>query len=70
MNRVLLLLWAWVSTVALLVVGEIVISISGKGDALTLYNAAIVAPIMSVFATLAAAVAVVRTGRGQNGDGK
>jgi hypothetical protein len=51
------------------VIGEIVIAIAGKGDALMLYNAAIVAPIMSLFASLAAVVATVRTSP-KNGDNK
>lgn len=63
------LLWVWAVTISWLVVGEIVIAVAGKGDALMLYNAAIVAPIMSVFASLAAVVATVRTSP-KNGNGE
>lgn len=63
------LLWVWAVTLGWLVIGEAIIAIAGKGDALMLYNAAIVAPIMSVLASLAAVVATVRTSP-KNGDGK
>lgn len=64
MNVKWLILWA--VTLGLLVIGEVVIAIAGKGDALSLYNAAIVTPIMALLASLAAVLTAAKKGSGSD----